>query len=89
MRKASRQNKLWQPIDTERRLDYLNAGCKDLEEAAKRFPQLSYMRVSQCWRNRAMGRAIRKGDPELFQVIHERWSIEHKANGNVISKVDL
>jgi hypothetical protein len=89
MRKASGQNKLWKPIDTERRLDYLNAGCKDVEEAVEKYPKLSYMRISQCWKNRSMGRAIRRGDPELFDTIHERWCNEHKLNGNVISKVNL
>jgi hypothetical protein len=87
--RANTRVKIWRAVDTERRLDYLNAGCKDLEEATQRYPQLSYMRLSQCLRNRAMGRAIRRGDPELFQVIHERWTREHKANGNVMSKVDL
>jgi hypothetical protein len=81
--------KAWTQADTERRLDNLKGGCNTIEEARAKYPMLVTGRVNRCWRNRTMGGAIRRGYPELFQTLHERWKQEYIINGNVMSKVEL
>ena len=82
----SKYNMPWSMKDTELRLDKLQGGCETIEEARRKFIDISNMRLHQCWKKMRMGYAIRHSHPDYFQTVHVRWAQEHKLNGNVISK---
>ena len=76
----------WIPYDTEKRLDFIYAGCKTIEEAAIKFPLVSEKKLLYYWGRRRLGLMYKKYYPDLFNKLHQKWQIEYIRNGNVISK---
>jgi hypothetical protein len=77
----------WYTNDTIKRLDRLNGGCKTIEEAKERYPNISFMSFRKNWENGRMGLSIYNFEREIFDKIHARWREEQRLNGSVRSKV--
>jgi hypothetical protein len=84
---ASNVRYKWHTKDTILRLDRLKGGCKTIEEARKRYPNISVMSFAKNWENGRMGLSIYNFHREVFDIIHARWSEEQRLNGNVRSKI--